>query len=604
MAHDSKIFDSQPITVQNLNGFDLSHINCGTSKCGQLVPVLRKLLMQGTKLSIGAAVNCELPPLATPFFGKIDFCVELFFVPCAILYGGWRQFITNQVATMFPSSQDTVLENGGYALPVLDFGVVQSGGSYDYTAAAQKANTLQAKNDGLADYLGVRLNFVEQSGAGSFYINLLPFLAYHKIVDTFYRNATTTKTWFAVNPNFNYGNAASGGGQDFPEPLDFDEDADPNISQAGFAKNVSLVWHSFYTIRNVLAENEFESRWPQATSRVFGLKDFDITFPDGVSVLQTRQRTYHRDYFTAGSITPQQGNPGTLQFNINEGDAGLLDGEITVHGLRAIVALQRFEEKLNYDPTYRGVMRNLFGSSPTDALLDEPSYIGRLVLPVYQKSVYQQQQTSGAGSSTGNPFVDAGDLAGRGAHGSFAGEGSFCKNYKVGCFGYLMALASLVPHAMYGSGIDREMLASEIGDFPFPDLQTIGMDQTYLSEVYADIPISRLKETFNFLPRYSWMKYIDDSVHGELRPGKSLESFALQRVFTEAPEFGTDFVTIAQTDLDGVFGTSVSVSNFSCWYEIYWVIKAVMPLAAFCIPTLGELHDVHTIQTTQGGSRL
>ena len=105
MAHDSKIFDSQPITVQNLNGFDLSHINCGTSKCGQLVPVLRKLLMQGTKLSIGAAVNCELPPLATPFFGKIDFCVELFFVPCAVLYGGWRQFISNQVATMFPSQE-------------------------------------------------------------------------------------------------------------------------------------------------------------------------------------------------------------------------------------------------------------------------------------------------------------------------------------------------------------------------------------------------------------------------------------------------------------------------------------------------------------------
>lgn len=591
MAHDSKIFDSQPITVQNLNGFDLSHINCGTSKCGQLVPVLRKLLMQGTKLSIGAAVNCELPPLATPFFGKIDFCVELFFVPCAVLYGGWRQFISNQVATMFPSSQDSILENGGYALPVLDFGVVQNDSRYDYTPAAQKANTLQAKNDGLSDYLGVRLNYKEQSGVGSLYINLLPFLAYHKIVDVFYRNATTTKTWFAVNPNGAYPNVQAG--------LDLEPVAGKYIP----LKNVSLVWHSFYALAGAndgMAGNSFRT----VTSRVFNLLS-EITFPDGVSVLQTRQRTYRRDYFTAGSVTPQQGNPGTLRFNINEGDTGLLDGQITVHGLRAIVALQRFEEKLNYDPTYRGVMRNLFGSSPTDALLDEPSYIGRLVLPVYQKSVYQQQATNGPGDrTTGNPFVDSGDLAGRGAHGSFAGEGSLCKNYKVGCFGYLMALASLVPHAMYGSGIDREMLASEIGDFPFPDLQTIGMDQTYLCEVFADTPFSRMKETFNFLPRYSWMKYIDDSVHGELRPGKSLESFALQRVFTEAPEFGTDFVTIAQTDLDGVFGTSVNVSNFSCWYEIYWVIKAVMPLAAFCVPTLGELHDVHTIKTTQGGSKL
>ena len=583
MAHDSKIFDSQPITVQNLNGFDLSHINCGTSKCGQLVPVLRKLLMQGTKLSIGAAVNCELPPLATPFFGKIDFCVELFFVPCAVLYGGWRQFISNQVATMFPSSQDSVLENGGYALPVLEMGTV-------LRSVRDDADTFQNTNDGLSDYLGVRIGFSAAVGDGSsLFINLLPYLAYHKIVDTFYRNASTTKTWFAVNPNVGYPQQASSLNLTVPEQrgISFNQ------------KNVSLVWHSFYTLDNPFSGESSAL----SLSRVFSVPS-EITFPDGVSVLETRQRTYRRDYFTAGSVTPQQGNPGTLQFNINEGDAGLLDGEITVHGLRAIVALQRFEEKLNYDPTYRGVMRNLFGSSPSDALLDEPSYIGRLVLPVYQKSVYQQQQTAGAGSSTGNPFVDAGDLAGRGAHGSFAGEGSFCKNYKVGCFGYLMALASLVPHAMYGSGIDREMLASEIGDFPFPDLQTIGMDQTYLCEVYADGDVADFKNTFNFLPRYSWMKYIDDSVHGELRPGRSLEAFALQRVFTEAPEFGTDFVTIAQTDLDGVFGTSVSVSNFSCWYEIYWVIKAVMPLAAFCVPTLGELHDVHTIQTTQGGSKL
>lgn len=573
MAHDSKIFDSQPITVQNLNGFDLSHINCGTSKCGQLVPVLRKLLMQGTKLSIGAAVNCELPPLATPFFGKIDFCVELFFVPCAILYGGWRQFITNQVATMFPSSQDSVLENGGYALPVLEMGTVAA-------SARSAANALQVTNDGLSDYLGVRTGFSEAIGEGSsLFINLLPYLAYHKIVDVFYRNATTTKTWFAVNPT------SQGYSSNVPVPS---------------IKNVSLIWHSFFT--EVPLPTYHNSGI--ISDRVFG-RDSDIIFPDGVSVLQTRQRTYRRDYFTAGSVTPQQGNPGTLKFDVNEGDAGLLDGEITVHGLRAIVALQRFEEKLNYDPTYRGVMRNLFGSSPTDALLDEPSYIGRLVLPVYQKSVYQQQATNGVGDrSTGNPFVDSGDLAGRGAHGSFTGEGSFCKNYKVGCFGYLMALASLVPHAMYGSGIDREMLAFEVGDFPFPDLQTIGMDHTYLCEVYADGDVANFKNTFNFLPRYSWMKYIDDSVHGELRPGKSLESFALQRVFTEVPDFGTDFVTIAQTDLDGVFGTSVNVSNFSCWYEIYWVIKAVMPLAAFCIPTLGELHDVHTITTTQGGSKL
>ena len=117
MAHDSRIFDSQPITVQNLNGFDLSHINAGTSKCGQLVPVLRKLLMQDTKISVGAAVNCELPPLAVPFYGKIDFCLELFFCPCAVLYGGWRQLSRTRSPLCFRLLRTPFFENGGYALP-------------------------------------------------------------------------------------------------------------------------------------------------------------------------------------------------------------------------------------------------------------------------------------------------------------------------------------------------------------------------------------------------------------------------------------------------------------------------------------------------------
>lgn len=596
MSHTSKIFDSQPITVQNLNGFDLSHIFAGTSKCGQLVPVLKKLLMQGSKISVGAAVNVELPPLATSFFGRIDFCLELFYCPCAILYGGWRQFISNQVASMFPSSQDSVLENGGYALPVLDLGYASNSEGaqiHPRTQAGASALTLDSTNDGLSDYFGVRINGIEPEAGNDdplpLYINLLPYLAYHKIVDVFYRNYSTTKTWFAVNPNVGLTVTSSALTASDVGVLPFNQ------------RNVSLVWHSFYVREGALTTAYTNPNL--IGSRVFSSSS-EITFPDSVSVLQTRQRTYARDYFTAGSVNPQQGNPGTLSLDINPGGEEI-SAQLTIHGLRALVAIQRFEEKLNYSPDYRNIMRNLFGSSPKDALLDEPSYIGRLVLPVYQKSMYNNTaQSSELEVASSNPFVKEGALGAKGAYGSFTGEGQFCKNYKIGSFGYLIGLASLVPHAMYGYGVDREMLASEIGDFPFPDLQTVGMDGTYLCEVYADIDISRYKDTFNFLPRYSWMKYKLDQVAGELRPGKSLDSFVLQRVFTEAPEFGTDFVTIAQTDLDGVFAVSVENMNLSCWFEIYWVFKCVMPLAAFCIPTLGELHDVHTITTPQGGSRL
>lgn len=88
MSHLSKIFEEAPIKVQNRNGFDLSHVHSGTSKTGQLVPVLTKLIAPNSTISLGVQAEVNLPPLVAPFYGKIDFAIEGFIVPCSILYGG------------------------------------------------------------------------------------------------------------------------------------------------------------------------------------------------------------------------------------------------------------------------------------------------------------------------------------------------------------------------------------------------------------------------------------------------------------------------------------------------------------------------------------
>lgn len=204
MSHKSPIFEKQPVSIQNLNGFDLSHINTGTAICGKLTPVLRKLIMPGSKFSLGIAMNVELPPLATSFFGRIDAVVECFFVPCAILYGGWKQFISNQVATMFPADQNQIQSDGGYALPQIYI----NGDSSVYTLY----QSLESTNRGLSDYLGVR--FYENADWGypdPILLNMLPYLAYHRIWDVFFRNPSVTKTIFSVNPNWEYVSGSSSG---------------------------------------------------------------------------------------------------------------------------------------------------------------------------------------------------------------------------------------------------------------------------------------------------------------------------------------------------------------------------------------------------------
>jgi hypothetical protein len=561
MSHSSKIFEEQPIRVQNLNGFDLSHMSSGTAYCGTLTPVLSRLTMQGMKFSLGCALQVELPPLATQAFGRIDAHVEVFWTPCSILYGGWKQFIANNPETSFILAQASYEQ---YDLPVWNFSDTTSGSPW------YVVNSLDAQNYCLLDYLGIGAA-VGQLSASTRNFKLLALLNYHKVWDVFYRNPQVTRTIFAVNPDTN---------------------------GPGFSHNVAFVHHSYYS--SLVANSS-----PVFTSTA------DLTFPDGVSVFSLRQRNYGNDYFTAGSLNPQQGNPASVAFTV---DLNTGDGEFSISSLRLSNSLQRFYELANYSPEYRSIMRANFGFTPGDAGYDEPVYLGRLVVPVYQKGIYLQDVANAAGDSSGNsnPFINGtfsggglGSVGAKAASASFNGSGEIVTNFKCKSWGYLLGLFSLVPHAQYSYGIDRDFLRLGVGEHPFPVLQSVGMDAVKEYEIYATSSNISSDTDFSYLPRYSYDKYVNDTVHGELRPGKNLQSFIIQRAFSAAPAFNTAFLEIGISDLDSILAIDSTVLSFTCWYECFWVFKAVMPLAEFCVPTLGDVtEDTHKINVKQGGSRL
>lgn len=603
MSHLSKIFEEAPIKVQNRNGFDLSHVHSGTSKAGQLVPVLTKLLAPNSTISLGVNAEVNLPPLVAPAYGKIDFAIEGFIIPCSILYGGWKQFISNQEVTQFPVNQSALVTDGnmivngatstsgrgvtgfpersGYALPYIDFLQVLTGNVGNFL-------TLNGTNDNIYAYMGCNPSalgtVVSTSG---FNVSLLPALAYHKICDTFYRNTKLTRTWFAVNPNVGF--KADGN-------VSVSQSLDPTYFMN--QKNVSLIWHSFYTNSTVQGRDgsTVESSSPQ-----FG-NTASLTFPDGVSVFSTRQRTYMRDYFTSAVPSPQQGGSAQLSF-----DTSTSTSEFTINALRTANALQKFLETNNLSGDYAEMVRNRWGIRPIDADFEEPHYLGRVVIPVYQHTIYKQDALANDSPvANENPFVRDGSLGASSSVAKANGEGSICDNFNVSCWSYLMCIASLYPHANYNYGLNRELTMLSLGDFPAPELQTIGMEEIKNYEIGPITALTSYNSTFGYTQRYSRFKYMDDRASGELAPGKTLSQFQLQRVFptNAAPQLGTDFVTIPQDALDSILTVNTATQKFTCWWEIYFNFKVVMPLADYCIPTLGELQDTHTIKTTQGGSRL
>lgn len=553
MSHTSKIFEEAPIRVQNRNGFDLSHLHEGTSKCGQLMPCMCKLLPPNTDFSLGIAMQVELPPLATSFFGRIDAIVEGFVVPCSILYGGWKKFIMNNATT---ANNGTTKFELPYWNPI----------NYAVDGLGEDIGGDIVGNDDILDPLGYRVYNdtvfwpqIDPDTASGPRISVLPFLAYHLIWDTYYRNKNVTRSAFDIN-------------------ADVETVTDPNVSR---------VWHSYYKLGDGTA-NFTDSAFMNADP---------LKFVDGVMLWQTRQRNYSRDYFTAASVKPQQGDASALKFNV---DALTNTGEFTIASLRNANALQKFLETNNLSQDYSDMMRNRWGTRPIDADFDEPYYLGRLVVPVYQKSVYQQDATGDA--SAVNPFVKQGALGSKGASGSFIGDGTITEHFHNSTWAYVMCIFSLVPHAMYGQGISREIQYLGIGDFPAPELQGTGYDGIWENELffYGD---DYTRTDIAYIPRYSSFKYMLDEVSHEVRAGRTLQSFVLQRDLTGI-SFGSQFLEIGQNDLDDVFAVDTADMRLSCWYEIYFSFKVVMPLATFCVPTLGELQDTHSQKVTIGGSRL
>ena len=171
MSKTTSVFQKVPIKVQDRSGFDMSHENLFTATIGTLIPASVEEVMPGDVVSVGGAVSVELPPLATNFKGRVDARLEAFFVPNRLLWAGWKDFIC----------QDA---NHAPAVP-------------GYTVASSIPKVLLASNNAgpgsLADYLGVK---AINGGNSATTVNALPFLAYQKIFDDWYRDSNIQQPFF------------------------------------------------------------------------------------------------------------------------------------------------------------------------------------------------------------------------------------------------------------------------------------------------------------------------------------------------------------------------------------------------------------------------
>lgn len=526
----NKIFNSVPIEVQNKSGFDMSHENVFSGKVGTLVPSLVREIMPGDKISLGVMSNVTLPPMATTPIGRIQFKTAAFFVPMRLLYGGWQYFMSQN------ADHNSGLIPTVKTLPKVNFSYDEEDTSWDGDFGPGS----------LSDYLGVKISM--GNAAASVYsldLNALPYLAYHKIWQDYFRNPNIQKPAFVVQDS------------------------------AGTFDNYSCACCPTNT----------------ADALSFSITSDTRHLYDGVDLTNLRQALWDNDYFTSATSKPQLGDASKLTFSVSGST-----GSFTIASLRAANSLQKWLERNNLVGTdYYNIIRAQYGSTPADYCCTKAIYLGSQSLDVYSKSV--MQSTDAVGASNNNPFTTTGAKYGSS---QAVGDDSLIDSFTASEHGYIMCISWLAPTAIYSSGTPRYLLRFKSGDFAWPLLQNVGDQEIFQYEITDETPQGN-NTTFGYQQRYADYKCAFNEVHGLLREDESLSSFVMTRYFEGTTTIGSDFVTIPQNALDNITAVTSDMSLYGYWADMYYKEHMVRPLAAYSVPTLGDEKDTHTIIVDKNG---
>lgn len=544
-----------PIKVIKKSGFDKSHHNALTTKVGTITPVLVDELIPGSKVNLRFALAGSLPPLAVDTYMKCFFDVRAFFVPFRLLAGGFESWFSDysyNVVTNEDNSGNVIYSEKGF-LPRL--------------AVDSSADMSSIFGPGsLSDYLGYKM-----SGLGAGYdediiLSLLPFLAYHRVCNDWFRQGNITREYFARPSTSLYNTVFLTGSSEYA---------------AAFCPFVSFT--------NI----------GDCTLSVSGdINDDNLKLADGVSVLSLRQANYDYDYFTNALPSAQLGNQMTVN-SVNS---------FSIPSLRLANALQQFSElNMMAGQDLVSVVKARYGANLSRGVAQRCIYLGGSRLDIASKSV---DVTAQSNVSSQNPFI--GSVGASAGKAYIQGSDLIVDGFEASEPGYLFVVGVLIPKVTYGSGIRRYLthytMPGSLVDMATPLLQNIGNQPVYAYELSSCLGYSSYSgDIFGYTDRYAEFMTMEDEVHGLMIRGNSLDAFVAQRYFYEnsQPSINSAFLAISTQALYNVTAVANQISNFGFYGQFAFDYKVAQPLAQYCQPSLQNPAYEHgkTIMLHRGGFR-
>ena len=554
------------------NSFDLSHRNLFTAKVGELLPCFVQEVNPGDSIKLDSSYFTRTAPLQTAAFTRLRENVQYFFVPYQCL---WKYF-EGQVKNMTKNA------NGGDVSQIAKSPFANAKVSTEmpyisYSALHSYVNSLANGNNpvsptpeqelGNHNYINGCYRFAETAkllqmlGYGNFNqqfekphasdllrlenvknspaLSVFRLLAYQKICNDFY----IYRQWQPYNAslcNIDYITPDSPSmdlspqftsqlvpGRDLDHlnmldmrfsnlPLDYFNGVLPT-PQYGSESVVSLELGSASGSADISGQTSSLSYI--GSSYLVGHDNIPLTDVSLASVSSDSSKgqlhtsdPYKNVRFTSSHT---HGFSGTASIDTK------LSGSLSVLALRQATALQKYKEiQLANDPDFESQVEAHFGIKPKHDM-HKSRFIGGASSMLDINPVVNQNL--GSGSSLSNEAV---------TKAAPTGQGGANFKFTADTYGVVIGIYRCTPVLDYEHvGIDRTLLKTDAADFVIPELDSIGMQQTFSCELYAPSSVVQgsnppeydMSSTYGYAPRYAEYKTSYDRFNGAF--GASLKSW-------------------------------------------------------------------------------
>lgn len=519
------------------NSFDLSYRNLFTAKVGELLPCFVQEVNPGDSIKLDSSYFTRTAPLQTAAFTRLRENVQYFFVPYQCL---WKYF-EGQVKNMTKNA------NGGdisqiATSPFANAKVSTEMPFISYTALHAYLNKLlnyvdssanptelsnpflynngcwrHAESAKLLQLLGYG-NFVQQfknfSGSKPYSLlhvenapalSVFRLLAYQKICNDFY----TYRQWQPYNAslcNIDYITPDSSSSMDLSSKF-----SSISVSDLGKSNMLDMRFSNLPLdyFNGVLPTPQFGSE------SVVSLSQNEDVYTGSDKY---QWQTLDGSPFPSGSVSSNSDRSLTANgksiAHVHILPSGSITSSLSIAALRQATALQKYKEiQLANDPDFESQIEAHFGIKPKHDM-HKSRFIGGSSSMIDINPVVNQNL--GAGQNQDNQAV---------TKAAPTGQGGASFKFTADTFGVVIGIYRCTPVLDYSHvGIDRTLLKTDASDFVIPELDSIGMQQTFQCELFA--PTSQItasasdkrkydmSRTFGYAPRYSEYKVSFDRYNG------------------------------------------------------------------------------------------